>query len=1384
MIGHVVGDELPKQKKVTFSPVVEYIDDSCFAVQLTDDDDEDGLATERGNEDESANIAENIATRQEIETDQREDKPEEFKGLVLMPTGRSLSSTDLHIVNRLLKTEPMEWDSTYIPVWAPPPTTPEEDGGALIKVSEDARVNDASLVPHIHTVYTITSHPEQFEGWIKSEGPTTLPMYDDQGCTNPAIDGIDFAEIVFDSIQIDKSWREDLGSLEYAEKFPGHSTLALLERASESETPVPVMMANEDMAPNPLTQRSHGRPEVKRRPQQRQMSRESQTIINSWFETTGITIGNMADTPERVAKARRLCYTWKDVFVMTIVDITVTDMVKHSIVTDPNVKPFRLRQPKYTLHERSFAQKFMHELEKADLVIPGIAEWAAHTRWPVKKDGNLRMVANYQPVNSATIKPQWPTHSREGVFNTIVQGDFKVMSCCDAAHGFWAVEIEAEDRHKASFITPNGQWIPLRMTQGLTGSPHTYAAWGDIGFGQWEPPEGQQGPSYPPLLGYHREWHTAFDVFVDDHTITAKTFEDMFDFLHHHYFPRLKFMKIGLSPKKSMFFADSVISLGFEISGGVIRPNQKHRERFKNWAKTENHPTSVKELEEFLYLTPYLKSYIPGRADLENILRDAYQEKVATKTPKGRPSVQKRIVQKPFSWGPAQAEAFVRICEAVQREAMKGANPEWQYHLAVDASGRGIGGILFQLEDQAVSTTISDRLMPAMRIICFYSYSLKDAETRYTTGEREALAIIRFLRESERYILPSPFSTIVYTDHHNLLKIFGRESDNKGRLAGWLDNIGRYDFVVEHRANTSKAIRIADGLSRITGPISSQYDKEELHEPLPFTVTNHTWMVKNADDRWKNCSTLPLYPFSASASLQSSPGSEDRVKMMAHRDYHKDTWYMEIFAFILYGADTLKGFSKNRQRLIKKRSWNYRVANGVLYYVEITGEWSYCITHKDVPEALKFAHEIHGHYGDTVTLRNLHGRFWWPSRYPDVVTYCKTCRICAQVGPRRPDAVGSLRVVPLGMWMLVGMDFIGPISPPGPHGEKYILVAIDYFSRFGTGVAAENTGSQGIINWWEQTLEPIFGIPEKAYADNATGFKATQLIQYFESHGSELTHGPVYAPWAHGLIERFVQLLVGQLRKWAAEVGYEGLHRWAKQIGPRIRKINNRKTMSEGKMSPSEIMLGWSSIRPPRLGSQSEDQLQYTEPGLGEMLMADDRRTAMRTQMAEYYIDRDESKPEVGRHEYRIGEWVWERVEELPHVGTVRSRGQQDRHRKSEGGEDDAQISKKFTPKWKGPYEIVRIVSDVSVAAVDAYNKRKIPRRLHVNNIKPYLQREPEYVAETGKRGPTTITEEDALWAAPTPLVEDYPGRELGRALDLRPRIKEPRGKDPPERRM
>ena len=94
----------------------------------------------------------------------------------------------------------------------------------------------------------------------------------------------------------------------------------------------------------------------------------------------------------------------------------------------------------------------------------------------------------------------------------------------------------------------------------------------------------------------------------------------------------------------------------------------------------------------------------------------------------------------------------------------------------------------------------------------FMSFSLSDTETRYTTTERECLAVLRCLEEVRHLVVGVKWPIMLYTDHSALTSIL-HKGDAKGRIAAWQYRLSEYDFTITHVPG--RKMSVADGLSRI-----------------------------------------------------------------------------------------------------------------------------------------------------------------------------------------------------------------------------------------------------------------------------------------------------------------------------------------------------------------------------------------------------------------------------------------------------------------------------------------------------------------------------------------------------------------------------------------
>ena len=159
------------------------------------------------------------------------------------------------------------------------------------------------------------------------------------------------------------------------------------------------------------------------------------------------------------------------------------------------------------------------------------------------------------------------------------------------------------------------------MGQGLTGAPPTYSRLKDIAIGCIPAPKEEEA--------IHGKLGTvAYEYFMDDDYGAAVTFQDLFDFLHERYFPRVSWARLTLKPKKTRFFSRDIEILGHEISGCTGETDNQEvglklsKEKVSKFASFPV-PTNEAEVDQFLYMTTYLKRYISGRAEHAKVLKDA-----------------------------------------------------------------------------------------------------------------------------------------------------------------------------------------------------------------------------------------------------------------------------------------------------------------------------------------------------------------------------------------------------------------------------------------------------------------------------------------------------------------------------------------------------------------------------------------------------------------------------------------------------------------------------------------------------------------------------------------------------------------------------------------
>jgi hypothetical protein len=207
-----------------------------------------------------------------------------------------------------------------------------------------------------------------------------------------------------------------------------------------------------------------------------------------------------------------------------------------------------------------------------------------------KKDGKLRPVQDYRPVNEWTICNAYPLPLIPELIDRL--SGCSLYTKFDIWWGYNNVHIKEGDEWKAAFITNEGLFEPTVMFFGLTNSPTTFQTMMNSIFAD----------------EIAERWLT---VYMDDMAIHTQCQENETEEQHVQwhwtYVKRIlaKLMEhnLFLKPEKCSFEQPSIEFLGVRITQGEVQMDDTKVEKVCNWRP----PTNVTEVWKFLGFTGYYR---------------------------------------------------------------------------------------------------------------------------------------------------------------------------------------------------------------------------------------------------------------------------------------------------------------------------------------------------------------------------------------------------------------------------------------------------------------------------------------------------------------------------------------------------------------------------------------------------------------------------------------------------------------------------------------------------------------------------------------------------------------------------------------------------------
>jgi len=430
-------------------------------------------------------------------------------------------------------------------------------------------------------------------------------------------------------------------------------------------------------------------------------------------------------------------------------DLPNSDVFHEINVTGPPVfsKPRPLSPSKLEAAKKEFDL-----LLKLKIVRPSCSPWASPLHMVPKADGSWRPCGDYRKVNSLTIPDRYPLPNLQ-TFHFQMAGAV-VFSKLDLIKAYHFIPVKPADVEKTAISTPFGSFEYVRMPFGLRNSAGTFQRYIDTHF-----------RDLPFTLTY-----------IDDILIFSNSFTEHQAHLRK-VLQRLDSIGLRVNQSKCEIAQERITFLGYSVSASGISPPEEKVEALQSLPA----PANQKDLVRYMGMFTFYQRCIPGFAEMTLPLRDA-------------------IHSSEFSWGEPQEKSFQQLKSALaQSTQLTFPKPGCHLTVTADASSRAIGACLNQVEDGC------------SKPLCFFSRKLSDAERKFSTFDRELLAVFSAMKKWKPIV--DGCRVTVFSDHKPLVGAFKntreRLSDKQQRQLSFLS-----ELVVDIVHIAGKDNVVADTLSR------------------------------------------------------------------------------------------------------------------------------------------------------------------------------------------------------------------------------------------------------------------------------------------------------------------------------------------------------------------------------------------------------------------------------------------------------------------------------------------------------------------------------------------------------------------------------------------
>eukprot|EP00253_Pinus_taeda_P003239 PITA_03239 len=336
-------------------------------------------------------------------------------------------------------------------------------------------------------------------------------------------------------------------------------------------------------------------------------------------------------------------------------------------------------------------------------------------------------------------------------------------------------------------------------------------------------------------------------------------------------------------------------------------------------------------------------------------------------------------------------------------------------------------------------------------------------------------------------------------------------------------------------------------------------------------------------------------------------------------------WHADIL-YVLQNLSSPPGMPRNKSRTLKLKAAKFCILDSALYWKDPGGMLLNCLVEEEAKRVMEDFHR-----GDCG------GHLFWKTTANKILRW--------------------------------GLDFIGEIHPTSSGQHRWILTAIDYFTKWIEAIPTQQATDAVMISFLETNNLSRFGCPSKLITDNAAAFKSKRMVQFFYKYNISVGHSTACHPQGNGLAESSNKSLVNIIKK-LLEINKKGWHKklvnalWAD-------RVSQKKSID---MSPFKLVYRTDTIFPTSLAVPVVKLLQ-------EVGSEEDPMQRRINQM----IHLQQTREEVFKNTFKLQERIKKIYDRKAKVDTFQL---DEVVLRWDARHEDKGKHNKFEKLWKGPYKI------------------------------------------------------------------------------------------------